>query len=48
MGGIVGVYLSFGFLVIYEIVEIFFRAMYVAVDFKVSLTLKGPPYTLRD
>ncbi|XP_022705653.1 FMRFamide-activated amiloride-sensitive sodium channel-like [Varroa jacobsoni] len=35
MGGIVGVYLSFGFLVIYEIVEIFFRAMYVAVDFKV-------------
>ncbi|OQR67886.1 hypothetical protein BIW11_04672 [Tropilaelaps mercedesae] len=35
MGGIVGVYLSFGFLVIYEILEICFRATYAAVDFKV-------------
>ncbi|XP_018494240.1 acid-sensing ion channel 4-A [Galendromus occidentalis] len=34
MGGIVGVYLSFGFLVVYEILEILFRASYVAVDFK--------------
>ena len=35
MGGIVGVYLSFGFLVVYEILEILFRATYVAIDFKV-------------